>query len=192
MDIFKGFTIFSFEYILRIYYLITDSINKDISLCQKRKESEILTSDEIQNFNFYQQSLYILTESTFLQMYAQLEETLYHESEKKLIGEKSSILRFEKALKNRGYDINCDFWKALINISKIRNCLLHSNGRLDIDRQREDTIKNIKLINNDAKSEVLQIIDFKHHKPGTSKIIIQEGFLEYCFIIIKNFINSQS
>ncbi|VEB32286.1 Uncharacterised protein [Legionella sainthelensi] len=59
--------------------------------------------DEIRNLVFYKQSLDILIESTFLQIYAELEEALCLECEKQLIKKKASISRFETALTEQGY-----------------------------------------------------------------------------------------
>lgn len=183
MNQFKFLTIFNFEYQLKIYDLVAQSIKKDISHLESK--------DETHNLSFYKQSLDILIESTFLQMYSQLEETLYHECEKLLIKKNASISRFETALSKQGYSIDSEPWKALLNISKIRNCLLHANGRIDIDRYGVDTKETINNLNSNANTLLIEILNLKGHKEGTAKIKIKECFLHYCFTKIQNFIYSQ-
>lgn len=192
MDPFKELMVFNFDYILRIHHLIVHAIDKEKSLYLKKVYSKELDANGHQDFMFYHQSTNILIQSTFLQLYSELEETLYHESGKETIGQSSSIRRFEKALTKQGYDTSGNSWTVLVNIAKIRNCLLHSNGRLDIDRCRKDTESAIEIINNSAGHKVLEIIKLKGHKLGTDKIILLESFLEYYSFIIKRFINLQS
>ena len=191
MNQFKFLKIFSFEYQLKIYDLVAQSIQKDISHLESKKNINIINMDETRNLEFYKQSLDILIESTFLQIYAELEETLYHECKKQLIKKNASISRFETALNEQGYCIDSEPWKALLNISKIRNCLLHANGRIDIDRYGADTKDTINVLNSDADTLLIEILNLKGHREGTAKIKIKEYFLRYCFIKIQNFIYSQ-
>lgn len=191
MDQFKFLTIFNFEYLLKIYALVAQSIQKDISHFESKKNINKLNMDESRNLAFYKQSLDILIESTFLQIYAELEKALYHECEKQLIKKNASISRFETALNEQGYLIDSEHWKTLLNISKIRNCLLHANGRIDIDRYGIDTTETIKTLNSDANTTLIEILNLKGHREGTAKIKIKELFLDYCVIKINNFINSQ-
>ncbi|KTD66938.1 hypothetical protein Lste_3144 [Legionella steelei] len=191
MDQFKFLTIFNFEYQLKIYDLVSESIKKDISHLESKNNINKLDMDEIRNLAFYKQSLDILIESTFLQIYAELEESLYHQCEKQLIKKNASISRFETALNEQGYCIDSEHWKALLNISKIRNCLLHANGRIDIDRYGIDTKETIKTLNGDASTILIEIVNLKGHKEDTAKIKIKESFLEYCVIKIQSFINPQ-
>ncbi|RUR04270.1 hypothetical protein [Legionella sp. km772] len=67
-----------------------------------------------------------LITSIFLQIYGQLEDDLYRECEAHFIKKNASIIRFEPALKAQGYGIDNDAWQKLIQIAKIRNCLIHS------------------------------------------------------------------
>ncbi|KTD53616.1 hypothetical protein Lsan_4026 [Legionella santicrucis] len=191
MDQFKSLTTFNFEYLLKIYDLVTQSIHKDISHLESKKNINKLSMNEIRNLAFYKQSLDILIESTFLQIYAELEEALYHGCEKQLIKKNASISRFETALNEQGYLINSEHWKTLLNISKIRNCLLHANGRIDIDKYGIDTKETIKTLNSDANIILIEILNLKGNSEGTSKIKIKEEFLNYCVIKIKNFIYPQ-
>lgn len=191
MSQFKPLTLFNFEYQLRTYDLIAQSILSDITHLESRNNINGLNIDETGNLEFYKQSLDILIESTFLQIYAQLEESLYHECEQQFIKKNASISRFETALNEQGYNIDNDTWNTLINISKIRNCLLHGNGRIDIDRYGIDTKDAINALNSDANNLVIEIIDLKGHREGIARIKIKEYFLRYCSIKIKTFIDSK-
>ena len=81
----------------------------------------------------------ILIESTFFQIYATLEEVLYGECNQQIIKKNASIIRFEPALKEQGFNLNNEAWDKLVEIAKIRNCLIHGNGRIDQDKYGEDT-----------------------------------------------------
>ena len=191
MDPFKSVIFNNFDSILRVHYLIIDTVDRETNSYLKKIYSNELNANEFEDFSLYHQSTNILIQSTFLQLYALLEETLYHESCKKTIKNLSGIKRFKEALAKQGYDTSGNFWKRLEEISKIRKCLLHSNGRLDIDRYRSETESAIEMLNNSANEQVIKTIDLKHHKPGTTIILIQESFLDYSSFIIKSFINSQ-
>lgn len=191
MDPFKSLIFNNFDSIIRVHYLIIDTIDKKMNSYLQKIYSNDLNTDDFEDFSLYHQSTNILIQSSFLQLYAVLEETLYHESCKENINNSSSITRFKEALAKQNYDTSGYYWTMLVEISKIRNCLLHSNGRLDIDRQRIVTESAIALLNNSADKQVIKTIDLIHHKPSTTKILIQESFLDYSTFIIKSFINSK-
>lgn len=130
---------------------------------------------------------FILIETIFLQIYAKLEEALYLESEQHPIKKNASITRFELALIEQGYDINNEHWRALVSFSKIRNCLLHGNGRIDADRYGMDTAETINLLNAEANATLIQIIPVNSH----SKIKLDSELLNYCLLKIKGFIECQ-
>src|SRR5664280_572612 len=45
----------------------------------------------------------------------------------------SSILRYKPLMKNLGLDLaNMPCWNVLLDAYKVRNCLLHANGRIDL------------------------------------------------------------
>ena len=135
-------------------------------------------------------SLDLLIESTFLQIYAMLEASLYAECGELSIKKKASLARFEHALKEQGFNVDNEHWHTLLSISKIRNCLLHGNGRLDHDQYGQDTTETINLLNSDANSSLIEISSAAHPQ-GSSKINIQFSFLPYCCDIIKKFITIQ-
>ncbi len=131
----------------------------------------------------------ILIESTFLQIYANLEESLYYECEHQLIKKKASLSRFEIPLAELGYSIDNEHWHALINLSKIRNCLLHGNGRIDSDHYGLDTREIINTINSDAGIDLIDIIASPLQKDSFT-IRIKAPFLHYCLTKIKGFIGA--
>lgn len=191
MNQFKFLTIDSFEYQLKTYELVSTSIQNDIAHLESSKAINKLTSDEANLLKLYQQNWDILIESTFLQLYAKLEEALYHECARQLIKKKASISRFETPLSEQGYSLSNEHWKVLINISKIRNCLLHGNGRIDSDQYGLDTKETMNRINLDANTALIEIIDLSTHRENTSKIKIKAPFLQYCVEKIKDFIEDQ-
>jgi hypothetical protein len=191
MTQFKFLKIINFEYQLKTYEVIAASIQKDISLLESKRNINELTINETHSLELYQQNLNILIESTFLQIYSKLEECLYHECVPQLIKKKASISRFEMALNEQGYTVDNEHWKILLNISKIRNCLLHGNGRLDSDQYGIDNKETITSLKCDANTSLIELIHLNEHKEESSKIKINPTFLHYCFIKIKNFIDSQ-
>ncbi|KTD72597.1 hypothetical protein [Legionella tucsonensis] len=191
MNQFKFLKTIHFEYQLKLYELLTTFIEKEIAHFESKKNINELTIDEMHTLEFYNLSLETLVESTFLQIYAKLEEALYYECETLLIKKNASILRFEPALNQQGYTIDSKHWKMLVNISKIRNCLIHGNGRLDSDQYGVDTKETIHYLNSDANIPLIEIIHLRDHKEGISKIKLNKPFLHYCFIEIKSFIHSQ-
>lgn len=192
MTPFKFLKIANFEYQLKLFDLITTSVKRDIFQLESKQNRDTFTSDEMQSLALYKQSLSILTESTFFQLYAQLEESLYQECEKQCIKKNASISRFESALNEQGYNTNSEQWTMLIHLAKIRNCLLHGNGRLDSDRYGEDTRNTINYINLDANETHIEIVNLTGHREETAKIKLLESFPRYCFIKIQEFIDSQS
>lgn len=130
----------------------------------------------------------ILIESTFLQIYASLEEALYLECEQQLVKKNASIIRFEPGLKEQGFDLKNEAWGRLIEIAKIRNGLIHGNGRLDEDKYGDDTRNTIDALNKDAGFIVIEIIDLN----GSSKIKIKDELLNYFIAKIVKLIQTTS
>ncbi|WP_419421468.1 hypothetical protein ACNVED_16195 (plasmid) [Legionella sp. D16C41] len=85
-------TTFNFDY-YGIYELVKKSIIFDILKLKNKSKIKKLSIAERNKKGFYEQSLAILIESTFLQLDAQLEEALYHKCEKKKLINK--IMVFE-------------------------------------------------------------------------------------------------
>jgi hypothetical protein len=175
MNQFKFFNLINFEYPLKIYESLATSMQTNTAL--------LATKQNIHDLN-----LDILIASTFLQMYAQLEESLYCECAPQLIKKNASISRFATALTELGYCIDNAHWHTLVNFSKIRNCLLHGNGRLDNDRYGVDTTETIHALNHAANAELIAII---HSAEGSAQLKIKEKCLYYYLSTLKNFLAAQ-
>ena len=91
-------------------------------------------------------NLYI---ATFLMMFSHAEEWLFHikQFHAKSISldlRKGGITRFTPVLASilgAGFNDTKE-WNSLVNFEKIRNCLLHANGRIDLARNHQE-LKNI-------------------------------------------------
>jgi hypothetical protein len=128
-----------------------------------------------------------LVETTFLQIYATLEESLYDQCKQYVIKKNASIIRFASALTDQGYNLENEYWSELVNLSKIRNCLLHGNGRLDNDKYGIDTRTIITRLNSAAKKTLIEIMDLQE----TSKLQLNLSVLDYFATTIKLFISTQ-
>ncbi|WP_298622329.1 hypothetical protein [uncultured Legionella sp.] len=188
MNQFKFLTQDCFVYQLKILELTAGLVQSDMTYLESK---ETLTLDEKKQLKWCEESWNLLIDTTFLQIYAKLEELLYHECEHQLIKKKASISRFETPLLELGYRLNNEHWVALINMSKIRNCLLHGNGRLDLDQYGQDTKETIHTINSDACTDLIEIIKFNPHHSDSYKIRLNYQFILYCLEKIKNFIDAQ-
>lgn len=175
MSEFKYLHLINFEHYLKLYELVSNSIQQELSKQEPSAQKP------------YNQGLKTLIETTFLQMYALLEESLYLECKQHVLKKNASIVRFEPALKAQGFNTENDSWTALLHVSKIRNCLLHGNGRLDNDRYGEDTRNTIFYLNEVAKKLLIKITELEE----TSKLRLHENLLYYYPILIKNFIDAQ-
>lgn len=165
----------SLDSVLNLYELNAEIIQKE--LCSLESKTTRIPED-IKRLAFYEQALEMLVESTFLQLYSRLEQVLYEACERKFIKKNASIGRFETALIEQGYNLDNEPWKALVNSSKIRNCLLHGNGRLDKDRYGVDTRQIIDALNSDTL--LIETIPLESLGDGSAKIKIKEQFLYYC------------
>lgn len=186
----KHLTTFNFNYHLVIYDQIKSSILSSILTIDRQTT---LSIDDKCKRAHYAQSLDILIESTFLQLYAELEETLYHECQKEDIDGGSGIKRFEKALIKQHYDTSTQnpYWINLTRASLIRNCLLHANGRLDLAKKAAHLKSTIRELNQSVSSEVILIQPLEGHRAGTEKLKLSEDFLFIFGLTCRCFIFSQ-
>lgn len=191
MNQFKFLSKTIFESHLQIYELVGIAIQNDIAHLESQKSVKALTAKEMKLLKLYLHNSNILIETTFLQIYANLEEALYHECTHQLIKKKASLSRFEGHLEKQGYSLNNEQWRALLNISKIRNCLLHGNGRLDSDQYGIDTKETIITINLDANAQLIEIVELCSPVKDTLRIKLNTQFLQYCVEKIKKFIDVQ-
>lgn len=160
---------------LKLYGLIASTL---------RNESLTTPPNELSQLH-----LNLLIESTFLQMYATLEEALILECNNALVPKKASISRFEKALAERGYLTDSKPWLLLIEVSKIRNCILHGNGLVTADQYGELTKAAILGLNTHAQTSLIEVKTQLF--TSFSKVTLNESFLTFYFDLIRNFINAQ-
>ncbi|HBE44396.1 MAG TPA: hypothetical protein DDW17_02805 [Deltaproteobacteria bacterium] len=85
--------------------------------------------------------------NTLLMMYSYLEEWLYHcwkiyAPNIDLVDGKGSLGRYKNVARQLGVDSSSKLWEELKNTEKVRNCLLHANGRVSLlkDPQSINTI----------------------------------------------------
>jgi hypothetical protein len=182
MNQFKFLKITNFEPHLKLYALVAVII---------QKENSELELDQSNQQELSKHRLGLLVESTFLQIYAELEASLYYECKEQLIKKKASLSRFESALKEQGFTIDNEYWHTLLSISKIRNCLLHGNGRLDSDQYGQDTKDTINQLNSDASTSLIVLINNLNPHKESSEMKIQPSFLSYCYVTINHFLNAQ-
>ncbi len=86
----------------------------------------------------------MLCANTFLMMYSHLEEFLYYV--KKIYGQEQvfsnsgSLKRFKEIIRNViGLDLSQDRgWEFICDYEKVRDCLLHANGRVSISKDKRD------------------------------------------------------
>ena len=170
----------NFGYLLKLYELSAHFIKAELLSLETKTT---LTPDEINSLAFYTQAQDRLIESTFLQWYSELEAWLYWSCKNQVIKKNACISRFEKALIEEGFNLDNEAWQALVHSSKIRNCLLHGNGRLDNDRYGLDTRKTIEALNsNTLLIETIPLED-------GAKIKIKEPLLEYYIMKTKQFLS---
>jgi len=143
-------------------------IKQEIASCNNEKLKDILIRDKE---NFDKTFLDTLQSNTFLMMYSYLEEFLYsvrgiYSCETEL-GDRGSIKRFKRVFVDcLGIDLEKDLeWKFICDCEKIRDCLLHANGRVDLSKDKK-SLENIVSCSND-----LLRIDLK-------RIVITDRFLE--------------
>jgi hypothetical protein len=132
----------------------------------------------------------LLIESTFLQIYAALEATLYSECKERSIKKKASLSRFEQALQEQGIHVDNEHWTTLLSIGNVRNCLLHGNGKIDSDQYGQDTTDTINLLNTQANLSLIEI-NSAPFSSTSSTIKLQPSFLPYFCDTIKKFITMQ-
>jgi len=126
-------------------------INEKLKSCNDRHErTELLNKKEIYINTFDS----LLRTNTFLMMYSHLEEFLYHVwksfDKNQAVRKSGSLKRFEGVVSNiLNVDLGHDReWNLLMDYEKVRDCLLHANGRVSISRDKkylEELIKNPRV-----------------------------------------------
>lgn len=127
------------------------------------KESELqkkIFQSALHNYNEY------LTDNVFLMMYSHLEEWLYIHADS-ATDHGGGLDRFERSLVTKGLNTSSSEWQILLKAEKIRNCLLHANGRLSFVKASD-------------KACIIQIIgQSKYFGSKNDRIIIQKQYLQY-------------
>lgn len=117
------------------------AINNKLKSCNYPLERKELLYEKEVYINTFDNLLSI---NTFLMMYSHLEEFLYHAwkifGKEQAVGSSGSLQRFKEIIKNVP---NIDFsrdreWELLCHYEKIRDCLLHANGRVSISKDKHD------------------------------------------------------
>lgn len=150
--------------------------------------AQLKTYEEIARLDVQNQPANILVDSIFLYMYSQLEHFLYQECQTQLVKKKANLSRFEEPLNQLGFSLDNKPWQTLLHSSKIRNCLLHGNGRIDDDQYGKDTLATINILNEQAKSELIGL----KKKTNNTTLAINKEFLFYFMGQIKDFIALQN
>lgn len=117
------------------------TINKKLETCNDKDERKAL---------LYAKTVYtdtfdkMLCTNTFLMMYSHLEEFLYHVwksfDRKQVVSISGSLKRFKEIIENViGLDLSKDReWEFICDCEKVRDCLLHANGRVSISKDKND------------------------------------------------------
>jgi hypothetical protein len=106
-----------------------------------------------------------LMSNTFLLLYSHLEEWLFHIGKRyansiKLSNKnRGSISRFTPVVQ---YALRLDVsqdekWQFLLQAEKIRNCLLHANGRIDLSRDSQELRRLLSKSNTDLFEKNLRL-----------------------------------
>ena len=117
-------------------------INRKLNSCNdtaERKQLIIAKDTYINTFDG------LLNINTFLMMYSHLEEFLYHVwksfgKEQDVNKNSGSLKRFKPIIENvMKLHLNQDHeWELLCDYEKIRNCILHANGRVSISKDKNE------------------------------------------------------
>ena len=108
-------------------------------MSSSEKVSEF-TGDAIVKSNLENYAGYLAT-ATFLMVYAYFEEDLYllwKQYEKRVQrGKEKSIRRYQPVLSWLGFDLGHSSWQFVLEATDVRHSLIHANGRLDHNRNRQ-------------------------------------------------------
>ena len=123
-----------------------------------RQELEACTDAKRKRDLIYVKEIYSTTfgrmrnVNTFLMMYSFLEEFLYlllkGMDEQQRLG-RGSLQRFKRVFKTSlGMHLKTDAdWQFLITCAKLRNCLLHTNGRIDLSKIKAELERIVQTSN---------------------------------------------
>ncbi|MEK0337701.1 MAG: hypothetical protein QQN41_09750 [Nitrosopumilus sp.] len=123
------------------------AINEKLNSCNDHHErKDLLYAKEVYINTFDN----LLSINTFLMMYSYLEEFLYHVwksfGKEQAVSGSGSLKRFKEIIRNvLGLDLNQDReWELLCDYEKVRDCILHANGRVSISKDKNDLDRIIR------------------------------------------------
>lgn len=117
------------------------TINRKLNSCKDKNEKKKLLIVKNTYINTFDG---LLNKNTFLLMYSNLEEFLYHIwksfDKNQVISSSGSLKRFKPIIENvLKLDLNQDReWELLCDYEKIRDCIFHANGRVSILKNKND------------------------------------------------------
>lgn len=135
---------------------------------------------QTENLKHIKHSFKVLNISTFLQLYISFEEIVIQECEDEGVEiEEFCLDKCKKKLTALHYNVSGENWENITYIAKIRNCMVHTNGRLDLSSKKNltDVVDNINKKANDSLIDTVNSKISKH-------IILTEDFLNF---VNKNF-----
>lgn len=117
------------------------TINRKLNSCNDKDErKKLLIANDIYNNTFKE----LLKRNIFLMLYSQLEEYLYHVwkiyAKEQTVSNSGSLKRYNKIMRSvLSKDLGqVREWNLLCDYEKVRNCILHANGRMSILRNKND------------------------------------------------------
>lgn len=154
------------------------TIDRKLYSCKyKNEKKKLLIVKDTYNNTF----IGLLNINAFLMMYSHLEEFLYHTwksfDKNQVISGSGSVKRFKPIIENiLRLDINQDHeWELLCDYEKIRDCILHANGRVSISKNKNGLEK---IINK----------SFSHISKKKDRIELSGEFLDSVTITIESLI----
>jgi len=154
------------------------TINRKLDSCKDKNEKKKLLIVKNTYINTFDG---LLNKNTFLLMYSNLEEFLYHIwksfDKNQVISGSGSLKRYKPIIENvLKLDLNQDCeWELLCDYEKIRDCILHANGRVSILKNKNDLER---IINK----------SFGHLNIKKDRIELSGEFLESVSITIESLI----
>lgn len=145
----------SLNYVIRFHNYVRDLLREQFHDLEK---SDIEGKDKNFNKSILQDYDRNLHTNTFLMMYSYLEEWLFVDWKAyvpniELENKKGSVGRFRNVVKQLGVILSSNYWQVLMDAEEIRNCLLHTNGRISLLKNSEKVKKII-----DKKDSRLTIV----------------------------------
>lgn len=123
------------------------AINEKLNYCNDQHErKELLYAKEVYINTFDS----LLSINTFIMMYSHLEEFFYYVwktfGKEQPVSGSGSLQRFKEIIRNiLDLDLNHNRdWELLCDYEKVRDCLLHANGKVSISRNKNDLERIIK------------------------------------------------